>query len=268
MADEIKWIKITTGIFDNKKMKQIDAMPDADAVMVIWFKLLCLAGAANEQGYLLLTDSLAYSEEMLANEFRRPINTVRFAISAFEKLGMIELDTAPENQQFIRVKNWEKYQNIDGMEKIREQARQRMAKMRENLKTIGGKSKSNVAGYVTGDVTVTQGYALEREREIEKEITLSAVTNNDAVDNLIQTLQQNGFKIINDRDIKTVKGLLSVYSPEQIEQAIAQSRTENEEYVSAVAKILKGGGVAGGPTKRRPGTVVSKDHKPDYSQSL
>ena len=256
MADEVKWIKITTGIFDSRKIKQIDAMPDSDAVLVIWFKLLCLAGTANDNGYLLLTDSIAYSEEMLASEFRRPLNTVRFAIATFAKLGMIELDIAPENQKIIRVKNWEKYQNIDGMEKIREQARQRMAKMRSNRKTC----------YVTGDVTVTQGYALERERELEKELTLSAVTN-DAVDNLIMILQKNGIKVLNDRDIETVKRWLKVFSPEQIEQAISQAAADGAAYVSEVSKKLKGG-IDGGPTKRNFGTVASKDYKPDYTQSL
>ena len=257
MADEVKWIKITTGIFDSRKIKQIDAMPDSDAVLVIWFKLLCLAGTANDNGYLLLTDSIAYSEEMLASEFRRPLNTVRFAIATFAKLGMIELDIAPENQKIIRVKNWGKYQNIDGMEKIREQARQRMAKMRSNRKTC----------YVTGDVTVTQGYALERERELEKELTLSAVTN-DAVDNLIMILQKNGIKVLNDRDIETVKRWLKVYSSETIERAIAKSRSAGDEYVSEVAKKLKGGGVAGGPQKRKPGTAVGEHNQPDYSQPL
>ena len=256
MADEVKWIKITTGIFDSRKIKQIDAMPDSDAVLVIWFKLLCLAGTANDNGYLLLTDSIAYSEEMLASEFRRPLNTVRFAIATFAKLGMIELDLAPENQKIIRVKNWGKYQNIDGMEKIREQARQRMAKMRSNRKTC----------YVTGDVTVTQGYALERERELEKELTLSAVTN-DAVDNLIMILQKNGIKVLNDRDIETVKRWLKVFSPEQIEQAISQAAADGAAYVSEVSKKLKGG-IDGGPTKRNFGTVASKDYKPDYTQSL
>ena len=259
MADEVKWIKITTGIFDNKKMKQIDAMPDADAVMVIWFKLLCLAGAANEQGYLLLTDSLAYTEETLANEFRRPVNTVRFAISAFEKLGMIVLDTAPENQKIIRVKNWGKYQNLAGLDLIRQQTRVRVADHR-------AKRKAALMCNVTRNVTVTPCNALEREKELEKELTLSAT--DDAVDNLITTLQQNGINVINERDIKTINRWLSVYSLEQIDQAIAQAATDGDEYVSEVTKKLKKRSVAGGPPKRRFGTAVGENTQPDYSQSL
>ena len=41
MAD-VKWIKIVTDIFDDEKMILIESLPDADSIMVCWFKLLCL----------------------------------------------------------------------------------------------------------------------------------------------------------------------------------------------------------------------------------
>ena len=77
---EVQWIKIVTDIFDNRKIKQIEYMPEADSILVIWFKLLCLAGNINESGLLLITKDIPYTEEMLANEFKRPINTVRLEI--------------------------------------------------------------------------------------------------------------------------------------------------------------------------------------------
>ena len=40
MAD-VKWIKITTDIFDDEKMLLIDGLPEHDGIIVIWFKLLC-----------------------------------------------------------------------------------------------------------------------------------------------------------------------------------------------------------------------------------
>ena len=39
---EIKWIKIATNIFDDEKLLLIETMPEADAIIVIWFKLLCI----------------------------------------------------------------------------------------------------------------------------------------------------------------------------------------------------------------------------------
>ena len=80
MSSEIKWIKIVTDIFDDEKILLIEAMPDADTIIVIWFKLLCLAGRLNSNGILILNERIAYTDEMLSHIFRRPINTVRLEI--------------------------------------------------------------------------------------------------------------------------------------------------------------------------------------------
>ena len=91
MASEVKWIKIVTDIFDDEKIMLIESMPDADAIIVIWFKLLCLAGKTNTLGVLMMNDRIPYNDEMLAHIFRRPLNTVRMALKIFEKYGMIEI---------------------------------------------------------------------------------------------------------------------------------------------------------------------------------
>ena len=49
MAD-VKWIKITTDIFDDEKILLIESLPDAYSIIVVWFKLLCLAGKQNNSG--------------------------------------------------------------------------------------------------------------------------------------------------------------------------------------------------------------------------
>ena len=50
----------------------------------------------------MLSENLPYNEEMLANEFSRPINSIRLAIQTFETLGMIE-----KVNGVIKVTNWE-----------------------------------------------------------------------------------------------------------------------------------------------------------------
>lgn len=117
----VKWIKIVTDVFDNRKIRQIELMPDSDAILVIWFKILCLAGTINESGMLLLTRDIPYNDEMLANQFNRPINTIRLALDTFRKFGMIET-----TNNILCVSNWEKYQNIETLDKIREQTRLRL----------------------------------------------------------------------------------------------------------------------------------------------
>ena len=128
MAD-VKWIKITTDIFSDEKILLIEQMPDADSLLVIWFKLLCMAGKENNYGVFLMRNRMPYTEEMLATIFRRPLNTVRLALSTFEAFGMIDIE-----DDVVVIPNWEKHQNIDGMEKIREQNRIRKQKQREKQK--------------------------------------------------------------------------------------------------------------------------------------
>ena len=128
MAD-VKWIKITTDIFSDEKILLIEQMPDADSLLVIWFKLLCMAGKENNYGVFLMRNRMPYTEEMLATIFRRPLNTVRLALSTFEAFGMIDIE-----DDVVVIPNWEKHQNIEGMEKIREQNRIRKQKQREKQK--------------------------------------------------------------------------------------------------------------------------------------
>lgn len=153
---EIKWIKITTDIFDDEKILLIESMPNADSLIVIWFKLLAFAGKSNNNGVFMLSDKIPYTDEMLATIFRRPINTVRLALSTFESFGMIEYMDG-----VLTISNWEKHQNVDGMEKIREQNRKRVAAYREKQKLLSGN--------VTCNVTVTERNAVDKDKDKEQE---------------------------------------------------------------------------------------------------
>jgi len=156
---EVKWIRINTDMFEDEKIKLIEQMPDADTILVIWIKLLSQAGKTNASGYIFLSEQIPYTEEMLATIFNRPLNTVRMALNTFKSFGMIEID----EDDFINISNWEKHQNAEGLEKIREQNRQRVAKHR-NRKKI---QKSN--GDVTLPVTLRNGTEGELELEGEED---------------------------------------------------------------------------------------------------
>ena len=108
---DVKWIKIVVDIFDDEKTLLIEAMPESDAMIVIWFKILCLAGKQNNGGVLMLNNRVAYTDEMLATIFRRPLSTVRLALSTFESLGMIEIVSGA-----VTIPNWGKHQNLEGIQ--------------------------------------------------------------------------------------------------------------------------------------------------------
>ena len=127
---EIKWIKLSTKMFEDEKIRLIEKMPEADTILIIWVKLLAQAGKTNASGYIFLSENIPYTDEMLATIFNRPLNTVRMALETFQRFGMIEID----DQSYIKITNWEKHQNIEGMERIRKQTRERVRRHREQKK--------------------------------------------------------------------------------------------------------------------------------------
>ncbi|QKJ41740.1 phage replisome organizer N-terminal domain-containing protein [Bacillus altitudinis] len=156
---EIKFIKLSTQMFDDEKIKLIEQLPESDTLLIIWIKLLAQAGKTNASGFIFLSENVPYTEEMLAAIFNRPIGLVRMALDTFRKFGMVEIN----EQNYISICNWEKHQNVDAMDKIREDTRRRVARHREKQKSLTLDSSSNV----TCNVTVTQSN--EQERRSKKE---------------------------------------------------------------------------------------------------
>ncbi|MBQ3063970.1 MAG: phage replisome organizer N-terminal domain-containing protein [Clostridia bacterium] len=148
--DEVKWIKVVTDIFDNPKIKQLEKMPSGHSLVLMWLKLLCLCGERNRGSRLMLTDTVPYTDDMLAVEFRMEEKVVRLGLGLFESFGMIErVDGA------IDIPSWEKYQNGDKLAEIREQTRIRVAKCRERRRLAASNAACNVTGNATESVTVT-----------------------------------------------------------------------------------------------------------------
>jgi predicted phage replisome organizer len=163
MNMEVKWIKIDTDIFNDEKIAIIEGLPDADAdsIIIIWFKLLCLAGRQNNNGVFVLNNEMPFTDEMFAAIFRRPVQSVRKALSIFENLGMIEI-----YDDVVTIPNWEKHQNLDQMEKIKEQTKERVKKYREKQKQLLRYSN------VTVTLQPRNGNAIEEDKDKDKELDI------------------------------------------------------------------------------------------------
>lgn len=194
MAD-VKWIKLCTDVFDDEKIILIDALPECDGILVIWFKLLCMAGKQNNGGVFMLNDKIAYTDEMLATIFRRPVNTVCLALQTFESFGMIEIIN-----NTITIPNWDKHQNLKQLEQAREQTRKRVAKHREKQKQIASGEDCNALRNVT--VTATDKKRKEEEKkriDIEKEE--EAECNADGCNELDKLKTYRGYVILSENQI-------------------------------------------------------------------
>lgn len=166
MASDVKWIKITTDIFDDEKVLMIESMPSSDSIIVIWFKLLVLAGKQNNSGVFIMNNRIAYTDEMLASIFRRDIGLVRLALATFEQFGMIEIV-----DDVITIPNWGKHQTLDSYEKKKERDRIYQAKRRANQKLLIEKSPDTSAdGHADQSLPVAVS---EEERESDIDISSS-----------------------------------------------------------------------------------------------
>ena len=226
---EIKWIKITTDIFDDEKICLIDALPDHDAILVIWFKILALAGKHNRNGLLMMSDKVHYTDEMLATIFRRPLNTVRMALGIFEQFGMIEIIDG-----IIALPNWEKHQNIDGMEKIKTQTRNRVAKYREKQKNLA------LGGNVTCNVTVTESNATEEDRDKDKELDKDKnITTTSSSGNILELFQSEFRRLLSGFEIEEINHLINENDSELIKEALRTAVNLGKPNVKYIGGILR-----------------------------
>lgn len=159
MASDVKWIKICSDIFDDEKIMLIENLPSADSIIVIWFKLLCLAGKNNNSGVFILNDKIAYTDEMLATVFRRDINTVRLALKTFENYGMIEIVSG-----VYTIPNWGKYQNLDKIEQKSQYMRNYMQEYRKKQKDkIERKTNSKLYSKINSKANVNSAEVYNKE---------------------------------------------------------------------------------------------------------
>jgi len=159
---DVSWIKLKLNMFDDERIKLIESMPEADSILIIWIRLLSQAGKTNANGYIFLNENVPYTPEMLSTLFNRPLNTVRLALTTLAQFEMIEV----ENNGFIRISNWEKHQNVDGLDKIREQNRIKMQKYRAS------KKNNKLGCNVTSNVTVTERNAIDIDKELDTDLEL------------------------------------------------------------------------------------------------
>lgn len=154
---EVQWIKIVPELFDDDKIQLIESMPEGDTILVIWFRLLCFAGKKNNGGVFTLSDKKPYDAQMFATIFHRPVSAIELALNTFESFGMVEII-----KNTYTIANWEKHQNIDKMDEIREYNRQKKRESRAKKKLLESVNDKSMTSQPCQDI--------EEEKEEEKEL--------------------------------------------------------------------------------------------------
>lgn len=229
MAD-VKWIKITTDIFDDEKILLIESLPDAYSIIVVWFKLLCLAGKQNNSGVFML-GQIAYTDKMLATIFRMKESTVTMALQTFEQFGMVEIIDG-----VITIPNWGKHQNLDQIEERNEYMRNYMQEYRKKQKRIANNEKCKVNSKVNSKSNSKVNVnSLEGEEEIEeeKEEEREKIDYQHIVDRFNALCPSfPSVKSLSDARKKAIKARLNTYSIDDFEELFKKAEAST---------FLKGG---------------------------
>lgn len=164
MNGDMHYFQVRVDIFDNRKIKQIIALPDGYLYFAIWIKMLSIAMVTNDEGKLLATENIPYTNEMIALEFNCSVEKVNAATEVFKRYGMV----LQSKKGMYSIKNWSKYQSIDALAKRREKDRARQQKHR--AKTSGHEDCHVTVTLPSRDVTPAEG---ERNLQSENDKLLS-----------------------------------------------------------------------------------------------
>lgn len=146
MYMDIQWIKLAVQFYKDEDIRLIrKTMPDGDTITLMFVMLLAMAGERNQSG------CIPYTDEELSVLLDIPINTVRLGLRV-----MLEKEMIDNRDGIIHITNWDKYQSVDGMERIREQNRERVRRHRENQKALEASAAAPA-------LPAYQGFAPEEE---------------------------------------------------------------------------------------------------------
>lgn len=164
MSSDVKWIKLTTSMFDNRKIKHLRKLPEGNNIVLIWVMLLTMAGRCNANGFIFLTENIPYTPKMLSDELGFDENVIQVALSALEKFEMIHRDG-----EFLSIPGWEEHQNAEGLEKVREQTRKRVAEHRKRQERKAIELECNVTCNVTETLPLRNVTQQNKNKEIDKD---------------------------------------------------------------------------------------------------
>ena len=90
MAD-VKWIKITTDVFDDEKVRKLEEHPEGDSIICLWLNILCRAKLKNSQGLKeFRVANIDLTDEALNAVFRYKGESIAQALNTLQELGFLK----------------------------------------------------------------------------------------------------------------------------------------------------------------------------------
>lgn len=102
-------------LFDNRKIKSIETLPNGNAFITLWLRLLWLAGSISDGRKVYLNREIPCTRQTPARQLGQPLSIVRQAPEVVAQFGMID-----QSDGSLRLINRQTYQDTEGLERIRE----------------------------------------------------------------------------------------------------------------------------------------------------
>lgn len=223
MADNVFWIRLKVGMFDGESFKRIKrakigGVSYRDKLTAVWFELLDLAGKSNANGFLINGNEIPYhSYEDIATMLDRDGKEIELCMGFYIAEKMVEIiDDA------YMLTNFVKYQNQEGLEKIRAQNRERQAKFREKKKQACLESGKSDNGDSNGNDNVMSRYNdMQNTESNANSVTGNVTSRNSSYSNSyspsISYLPNGGGKLNNNINTTHARACES-YEPVTVEK--------------------------------------------------
>lgn len=220
---EVQWIKLYIDMFDKRKINKIRRLPDGNSILLFWVMLLATAGKCNAGGMIFITERVPFTEEDLADEFDFEVSTIKLALKAFVELDMISID----DEGFIEVSNWEKYQSTDRLAEIREYNRIAQQKSRAKKKLLQEVNDD------VNDMSMTSQrcHDIEEEGEKDKEKeSHSFIQCEEAKQKLLGGSLGKGVVMLSDEQVDDLLEKLSIEEFDKYVAAVAECELSGKHY--------------------------------------
>lgn len=219
---DVKWIKLNVGMFDGNSFKKIKKAKIGgesfrDKLTAVWFELLDFAGKCNAGGQLIESPEIPFASiEDIAILIDREPEELQLCMQFFVANKMISVI-----DDVYMLTNWSKYQNADGLEKIREQNRKRQAKFKENKKLL--------LGNVTDNVTVTLDNATEEDKERDKDKEKETRITYQHIADMYNEICISFPRVtsLSDKRKQAIKARLNTYSVEQFKEMFTKAESSS-----------------------------------------
>lgn len=247
MAENVQWIRLKVGMFDGNSFKKIKrakigGVSYRDKLTSVWFELLDLAGKSNANGFLIDNNEIPYhSYEDIAIMLDREEKEIELCMQFFINEKMIEII-----DDVYCLSNFVRYQNQDGLEKIREQKRIAQAKWRERKKLglVGENVDKNISTVDSTDhlLSISNSISTSNLNVNDKENNTNennGIPMNTTVANASKCYQEQAndifnywnnkdiikHKCLNDDILKAIEKALKIYSVDEIKTYIDRYKT-------------------------------------------